>query len=96
MYEKSSKWNLVEVRKRICMNVKRIRKEHYDEYKRLYDNKKGTENSYSTINISSILGISNKYYQRLENANDKYKNISSDNLYKLADVFEISIDEFYK
>ena len=56
MYEKSSKWNLVEVRKRICMNVKRIRKEHYDEY----------------------------------------KNISSDNLYKLADVFEISIDEFYK
>ena len=47
------------------MNVKRIRKEHYDEYKRLYDNKKGTENYYSTINISSILGISNKYYQKM-------------------------------
>ena len=74
----------------------RMLKEYYDEYKKLYDNKKGTENPYSTINISSLLGISNKYYQRLENMNDQYKNISSDNLYKLADIFEISIDEFYK
>ncbi len=86
--------NINEVRVNICRNIKKIRKKFYLEYKKFYPTKRGTENPYSTENISAYLGISEKHYLRLESEKDHCKYISLDNLLKLSYIFDISINKF--
>lgn len=96
VYEIFANIDMLEKRKIVCRNVKKLRKQRYDEFKKLYG-KLGTENTYSAESIAAFLGLKSvKYYQRLESENDKCKYFSSDNLYKLAELFDVTIDEFYK
>ena len=94
IYEEVDNLNVKEKRKTICKNIKRIRKDLYNNYKELYHGVEGIQNPYSTENVSSYLGISMVHYKRLENEKDTCKNITLDNLIKLSLIFDTNLQEF--
>lgn len=79
--------------KNICKNMKKLRIEHYNQYKK---EKPGLDNPYSTENISTALGVSNVHYKRLENANDKHKTTRLPMLIKLSVLYDKEVDFFLK
>lgn len=90
LYEKTD-INKEEINKIICINMKKFRKEKYEEFK---NNNQNSENPYSLDNISFALGISKVHYKRLENKNDKNKNITLIRLIKLAKIYDKTLDDF--
>ena len=94
IYELVEKINIEEERKIICRNIKKIRKQLYNNYKEQYHGVQGYQNPYSTENVSSYLGISKVHYKRLENEKDKCKYVTLDNLIKLSYIFDKKVDDF--
>lgn len=78
----------------ICKNIKKFRTELYNGYKEKFPKAEGINNPYSTDNVCSYLGISRVHYKRIENENDKNKNITLDNLIKLSYILNKKLDDF--
>jgi len=76
----------------ICRNMKKFRKELYEEFKIKYPN---TKNPYTTLGISELLGISHEYYKRIESY-DKNKPISIKLFLKMVVLLDKNISEFLK
>ena len=55
----------------IKKKIKKYRLELYNKYKKEYNKRRRYDNPYSTVNISDYLGISNSYYQKIENQSKK-------------------------
>ena len=92
--EKMISFNLSNYQATICKNIKRIRKELYDENKYYYK-ENNLKNPYSSQSIAELLGISHEYYKRLESF-DKTKPISIKIFLKVVVLFDKNIDEFLK
>ncbi len=96
IYELLDKLDSYEIRIKICRNIKKFRLELYNQYKTVNKGVEGSENPYSTENISAYLGISKIHYKRLENENDKCKYITLDNLIKISYIFNKKLDDFLR
>ena len=92
--EKMNNFNLSKYQVLICKNIKRIRKELYNENK-AYCKLNGIKNPYSAQSISELLGISYEYYKRLESF-DKSKPISLKLLLKIKVLFNKKIEDFFE
>lgn len=92
--EKMNNFNLSNYQVLICKNIKRIRKELYNENK-AYCKLNGIKNPYSAQSISELLGISYEYYKRLESF-DKSKPISLKLLLKIKVLFNKKIEDFFE
>ena len=96
VYEMLEAVNKIDINKyqiAICNNMRMFRTKYYDQYR--YENPKN-ENPYSTENISTVLGMSNVHYKRLENPNDKNKCIRLHTLILLSVIYNKTIEEFIK
>ncbi len=78
----------------ICKNIKRIRKELYEENKAYYK-LNGLKNPYSAQAVAELIGISHEYYKRLESF-DKSKPISIKLFLKIMVLFDRKIEDFLK
>lgn len=76
---------------KICMNIKKIRLQKYQEFKNNYHD--NTINPYSTENIADLLNYNHNHYKRFESANDKTKRIPLEKLICLATIFDMSLDD---
>lgn len=94
--ERLEEINLYENKMFICMNMKKYRLEKYEIYRINNNGARGIKNPYSPQNIASYLGISERHYKRLENPNEKCKNLSLVNLIKLCYVFHKEPSDFIK
>lgn len=83
-----------ELDRRICKNIKRIRLERYNEFKKEY--KTNSINPYSTENIAALLDYSHTHYKRFESENDKTKKIPLEKLILLTIIFDTTLDELIK
>jgi len=92
LHNKMETFLLSDYQAKICKNMKKYRKEMYEEFKLKYPNVK---NPYSTQSISELLGISHEYYKRLESY-DKSKPISIKIFLKMVVLLEKNIEEFLK
>ena len=92
--KKMSNFNLSNYQATICKNIKRIRKELYDEYKQYYKDN-NLRNPYSSQSMADLLGISHEYYKRLESY-DKTKPISIRIFLKVVVLLDRDISEFLK
>lgn len=86
--------NKEELYKKICKNIKRIRKEKYNEFKKLGIN--NTINPYTTENISDLLNYNHTHYKRFESDNDSTKRMPLDKLILLTIIFDTTLDELIK
>ena len=91
---KMDNFNLSNYQATICRNIKRIRKDLFEEYKYYYK-ENDLKNPYSSQAISELLGISHEYYKRLE-VYDKTKPISIKLFLKVVVLFDRDISEFLK
>lgn len=96
IYENIEDFDMDKLKIIICDNMKQLRLKHYEEYMKNNNGARGFENPYSTENIANYLDMSKVHYKRLENRNDKNKNISLKNLIVLSLIYEIPLDEFMK
>lgn len=92
--KKMSNFNLSNYQATICKNIKRIRKELYDEYKQYYKDN-NLRNPYSSQSMADLIGISHEYYKRLESY-DKTKPISIRIFLKVVVLLDRDISEFLK
>lgn len=93
LQEKVDKIDTLELYKRICRNIKKIRQEKYKEYKKVCTN---TINPYSTENIAALLDYNHNHYKRFESENDSTKRIPLEKLVMLSVIFDMSIDDIIK
>ena len=91
---KMSNFNLADYQVLICKNIKRIRKELYEQNK-IYYKTHNLKNPYTAQAISELLGISHEYYKRIESF-DKTKPISLKIFLKVMVLFDKEIGEFLK
>lgn len=94
LQEKMANFNLSDYQATICKNIKKIRRNLYDETKYFYK-KNNLKNPYSSQSVAELLGISHEYYKRLENF-DKTKPISIKLFLKVAVLFDKDVSEFLK
>lgn len=94
LQEKMANFNLSNYQATICKNIKRIRKELFEENKNYYK-EKNLKNPYSSQSISELLGISHEYYKRLESF-DKTKPISIKLFLKVVVLFDKDISDFLR
>ena len=80
--------------KRICKNIKRIRQQKYEEFKKLY--KSDCINPYTTESIAELLDYNHTHYKRFESDNDSTKRIPLEKLILLSLIFDITLDELIK
>ena len=82
----------------ICKNIKHLRKERYNEFKKqMKENKiNNTINPYTTESIAELLDYNHTHYKRFESDNDKTKMIPLDKIIKLALIFDVDINEIIK
>lgn len=66
-------------KKIVCFNIRRYRK----------------ESGMSVMQVSEIIGVTPEYFKRIESLNDPRKNCSLTLLYKLAILFNKSLDDFF-
>ena len=88
------KINSVELYKRICKNIKKIRQQKYQEFKKLYKN--DCINPYTTESIAELLDYHHTHYKRFESDNDSTKRIPLEKLIMLSLIFDITLDELIK
>lgn len=93
LQEKMSNFNLADYQATICKNIKRIRKELYEENKTYYK-ENNLANPYTSQSIAELLGISHEYYKRLESF-DKTKPISIKLFLKVVILFDRNINDFF-
>ena len=94
LISKMNNFNLADYQVLICKNIKRIRKELYEENKNYYKTH-NLKNPYTAQAVSELLGISHEYYKRIESF-DKTKPISLKVFLKVMVLFNKDIGEFLK
>ncbi len=94
LQEKIAKYDDKELYKNICRNIKRIRKEKYNEFKKICTN--NTINPYTTENIAALLDYNHTHYKRFESDNDSTKKIPLKKIILLSIIFDTTIDELIK
>lgn len=82
-----------EINRTICKNMRESRTVNYEKFKLKHPHE---ENPYSVDNIASVLNISKVHYKRLENYNDKSKNITLYRLIMLSKIYNKKLDDFLK
>lgn len=92
LQNKMANFNLSNYQATICKNIKKIRKELFDDYK-AYCKEHNLKNPYSSQSIAELLGISHEYYKRLESF-DKTKPISIKLFLKVVVLFDKDINDF--
>ncbi|MBR1416285.1 MAG: hypothetical protein IJ572_00510 [Bacilli bacterium] len=75
----------------ICKTIKKLRKERYNEFKKLNTSK--SINPYTTESIAELLDYNHTHYKRFESETDATKQIPLEKIVKLALIFDVSIDE---
>ena len=92
---KVSKVDKDELYVNICRNIKRLRKEKYNEFKKLVKESKINKsiNPYTTESIAELLDYNHTHYKRFESENDKTKMIPLDKIIKLALILDVDINE---
>ena len=80
--------------KKICHNIKLIRKQKYKEFKIICNS--NTINPYSTENLAALLGYNHTYYKRFESDKDSTKKIPFEKLLIIITVFDITFDDLLK
>lgn len=66
-------------KKVVCYNIRKYRK----------------QSGMSVMQVSEIIGVTPEYFKRIESLNDPRKNCSLTLLYKLAILFDKSLDDFF-
>ena len=94
LQKKVEKIDKDELYNRICKNIKTIRQEKYQEFKKIYKN--DCINPYTTESIAELLDYNHTHYKRFESENDSTKRIPLEKLILLAMIFDITIDELIK
>lgn len=94
LQEKVDNCDIEAIYRRICANIKRIRKERYDEFKRTYKN--ATINPYSTENMAALLEYNHNHYKRFESENDSVKKIPLRKLFMISLILDVTIEELLK
>lgn len=79
---------------RICRNIKKIRQEKYNEFKKLYKN--DCINPYTTESIAELLDYNHTHYKRFESETDSTKRIPLEKIVLLSLILDTSIDELIK
>lgn len=92
--EKMSTFNLSLYQANICQNIKKIRKELYNQNKPYYKSH-DLKNPYSSQSVAELLDISHEYYKRLESF-DKSKPISLKLFLKIVFLFEKEVQDFFE
>ncbi len=92
LQNKMANFNLSNYQATICKNIKKIRKELFDDYK-AYCKEHYLKNPYSSQSIAELLGISHEYYKRLESF-DKTKPISIKLFLKVVVLFDKDVNDF--
>lgn len=93
MIEIAEKIREKEVLKIVSANLKKYRLSLYEKYSSL---KKDVDNPYSSENIASMLNISRRHYNRLENPNYISKNLSIEKLVILSKIYDVPLEDFFK
>ena len=75
----------------MCRNIKTLRKQRYNEFKRTIKDK--SINPYTTESIAELLDYNHTHYKRFESENDSTKQIPLEKIIKLALIFDVSIEE---
>ena len=92
--EKMLKFNLTYYQATICKNIKRIRKQLFEENKLFYKSH-NLQNPYSAAAVAELLDITYEYYKRIESY-DKNKPISLKLFIKIYVLFGKDISEYLK
>lgn len=79
---------------KVCRNIKRIRQERYEQFKKEYNNY--SLNPYTTENIADLLGYNHNHYKRFESETDKTKRIPLNKLIILTIILDTTLDELVK
>ncbi len=77
----------------LCRNVKRLRLEKYNEFKKKNSNK---VNPYSTENFAALLDYNHNHYKRFESETDSTKRIPLHKIVKISIILDVSIDDLLK
>jgi len=95
---KVAKVDKTDLYENICRNIKKIRKERYNEFKKLVKENKISKsiNPYTTESIAELLDYNHTHYKRFESENDKTKMIPLDKIIKLALILDVDINEIIK
>lgn len=83
-----------ELYRKICKNIKNIRKEKYEEFKNTFNS--NSINPYTTENIAALLDYSHTHYKRFESDTDSTKKIPLIKIVLLALIFDVDIDKLLK
>lgn len=83
-----------ELYRRICRNIKRLRIERYNKFKKEFT--MNTINPYTTENIAALLDYNHNHYKRFESENDSTKKIPLKKLILLTLIFDVTLDELIK
>ncbi len=94
LQDKLDNFDSEELYKRICRNIKIMRKQRYEEFKAKYHS--NAINPYTTENIADLLNYNHNHYKRFESENDSTKRIPLEKLFKLSIIFDTTIDEIIK
>ncbi len=87
-----SKVNVLDLDIVVRKNIKKYRKEKYQEFKR--KNPYSTFNPFSCVNFADLLGYSEGYYRRLEGAWDKHITISMRTVVLASVIMDRKIGDF--
>ncbi len=79
---------------KICRNIKRIRQERYNQFKKEYNN--NSLNPYSTENIAALLNYNHNHYKRFESETDSTKRMPLDKIIILTIILDTTLDELVK
>ena len=94
LQEKLEKIDTTDLYKKICKNIKEIRKNKAKEFKQNY--KLNGINPYTTENIAALLNYNHTHYKRFESETDSTKRIPLEKLVMLSLIFDITIDDLIK
>lgn len=78
----------------ICSNIKKLRKERYNEFKSVFQS--NSINPYTTENIAALLDYNHNHYKRFESDNDPTKRIPLNKLILLTIILDTTLDEIIK
>lgn len=84
----------LELYRRICRNIKRIRLEKYKEFKR--ECRSNSINPYSTENFAALLEYNHTHYKRFESENDSTKRMPLKKIILATLILDTTLDEIIK
>lgn len=94
LQSKIAKCNNEDIYKKICKNIKKLRKEKYREFKKQCAN--NAINPYTTENVATLLDYNHTHYKRFESENDSTKKIPLKKLVLISIILDVTIEDLMK